>query len=292
MSSYRSSGESHTNSPKLPAWHYWVYWAGLLCAITAALIAFGVIGRHSGRDFGKAYDRLASAYHTRFDRGASASPQIPLRRLYPYSVIPGGVENAQELRNAIANDPLVAALYANFNLSKAHIIRLARDRWVYVSYRLGGHIYWTKKRVLLRAGETLITDGKHEARTRCGNRISDTPVQPVSDKEPPSSAMNPLPNYTLIAENPGPPPTVPLGPPPIDPTDPGSPPPFQPPSNPPVTVIPPPIFPIVGGGPPTTIFPPPPPPPVATPEPNTIWLLALGLLALGAVAACSRKREN
>jgi hypothetical protein len=292
MYSDRDPGELRSNGSKLPAWHYWLYWAGVLCAVAAALTAFGVIGRHSGHSFGRAYDRIASAYHTQFDRGASAGPQIPLRRLYPYSVIPGGVESAQELRNSIANDPLVAALYANFNLSKAHIIRLARDRWVYVSYRLGGHIYWTKKRVLLRAGETLITDGKHEARTRCGNRISETPVQPVSDQEPPSAALNAPPDYTLVAENPGPPPTVPIDPPPIDPTDPNRPPPLQPPSDPPVLVIPPPTFPIVGGGPPTTLFPPPPPPPVATPEPSTIWLLALGLLALGAVTACARNREN
>jgi hypothetical protein len=291
MYSDRGPGELRSNGPKLPAWHYWVYWTGVLCSIVAALIAFGIIGRHGGHSLDKAYDRVASTYRAQFDRGATAGLQIPLRHLYPYSIIPGGVESAQELRNAIANDPLVAALYANFDLSRAHIIRLARDRWVYASYRLGGHIYWTKKRLLLRAGETLITDGKHEARTRCANRISETPVQPVSDKEPPSSAMNGPPDYTLVAQNPGPPPTMPLDP-PIDPADPSGPPPLQPPSNPPVPVIPPPIFPIVGGGPPTTLFPPPPPPPVATPEPSAVWLLALGLLALGAVTACVRHREN
>lgn len=292
----RGPGESSTAHSKLPAWHYWIYWAGVCCAIAAALSAFGIIGWR-GRSLGKAYDRFAAAYHAQFSANRSSDLDIPQQRLFPYSVIPGGVENAQELRNAIANDPLVAALYANFNLARAHIIRLTHDRWVYVSYRLNGHIYWTKKRILLRAGETLITDGTHDARTRCGNRISETPVQPVSGQEPPSSAINAPPSNTLVAENPGPPPTLPLdptyvGPPSLAPPLPSIPPPDQPPSGPPVYFIPPPIFPIVGGGPPPLLFPPPPPPPVATPEPGTIWLLILGLLAIGAAAGLRPRRQN
>lgn len=289
----RGPGELRSNELKLPAWLYWVYWAGVLCAIAAALTAFGVIHWHGSRSSGIGDTEIRAVYAARFSRtGSTAGPGIPQRRLYPYSVIPGGVESVQELRNAIANDPLVAALYANFDLSRAHIIQLAHDREVYVSYRLGGHIYWTKKRLLLRAGETVITDGKHEARTRCGNRISETPVQPVSQNEPPDAAMNAPPNYTLVAENVGPPPALPLDPFTFDPTDPNNPPLAQPPSNPPGTLNPPPIFPIVGGGPPTTFFPPPPPPPVTTPEPSAVWLLMLGLLALGALAAFARRQEN
>jgi hypothetical protein len=33
------------------------------------------------------------------------------RAIYPYSVIPGGVESAAELRNSVTRDPVVAEHY-------------------------------------------------------------------------------------------------------------------------------------------------------------------------------------
>src|SRR5579875_2590657 len=84
-------------------------------------------------------------------RESSMEPRFDRPRLYPYSVVPGGVESVQELRNAIANDPLVASLYAKCDLSRAHVVRLTESQEVYVSYRMDGKIYWTKKRLLLPA---------------------------------------------------------------------------------------------------------------------------------------------
>ncbi len=276
----------------LPVWHYWVYWAGVLCTIVAALCAFGLVHwptRNHGDPAGSGI-AVGSAQVRRF--GYPASVALPQRRLYPYSVIPGGVQNAQELRNAVAHDPLVAVLYANFDLSKARVVRLTRDREVYVSYRFGGHIYWTKKRLLVRAGETVITDGQHEARTRCGNRISETPMQPVRQDEPLDAAVNGPPTFQLLADNSEQPPLLAF-----DPTVPDSVVPGMPllpaPSSRPVSAIPPPYFPIVGGGPPS--FPnitPPPPPPVATPEPSAFSLLVLGLLMLAIVAGTSTLGNN
>ena len=276
----------------MPSWHYWVYWAGVLCAITAALTAFGIISWNGAQH---KYDRIAAIYRAHLN-GSAGDVVIPERRLYPYSVIPGGVESVQELRNAIANDPLVAALYANFDLSRTHLIRLAHDREVYVSYRLNGHIYWTKKRLLLRAGETLITDGTHEARTRCGNQISETPVQPVSPAEPTSAAMNAPPSYPIVAENSGAPPILPGQTPAVDPVDPSFSSPNVPPPNvpafSPIPMLPPPYLPIVGGGPPSNPQVIPTPPPVATPEPNALSLLGMGLLALGVASVLEAYRKG
>lgn len=96
------------------------------------------------------------------------------RVVYPYSVVPGGVKSVEELKHAIASDPVVSAHYATFDLLSARMIRLDRDRSMHVSYRLGAHVYWTKRELKLDKGETLITDGVHTARTRCGNLISET----------------------------------------------------------------------------------------------------------------------
>lgn len=231
---------------------------------------------------------------------AEASAQ---RAVYPYSVIPGGVVSSKELTAALHRDSVAAAHYSDFRASSARIMRLPKTRQVYVSYRLGDRVFWTSKRVTLAAGETILTDGSHLARTRCGNRISEVPG-PTSPAEPPLQAMN-KPVFRNPADGPsdtapaaplwsdraapslmalsGPVSSLPGGhapfvpPIPIGPccSAPGGPsgsntpppgPPSEPPSGPP-------------SGPPQ---PPtsPGPPPVATPEPETLLLLVAGLAAL------------
>jgi hypothetical protein len=109
------------------------------------------------------------------------------RPVYPYSIIPGGVASAAELRAAVAHDPVVAAHYAAFDLANARVFQVQEARSVYVSYRKGNDVFWTSKKLRLAVGETLITDGQHISRTRCGNQISDEPRMPVSlagDPEP------------------------------------------------------------------------------------------------------------
>ncbi len=201
---------------------------------------------------------------------------VNTRPLYPYSIVPGGVTNAGELRQAIANDPIVAAHYAGFNLAQVRAIRLTGVRFVYVSYRMGDRVYWTRRKLRLASGETLLSDGTNLARTRCGNRISETPVGPVGPAEPPSETLERPADQELIAE---------------------SLPPFELPIDaPPATDIEsiehhgkifiPPIIPIWLGGPSSgpgiSVNPPPPPPPVPTPtpEPGVLLMLATGIEAL------------
>jgi hypothetical protein len=123
---------------------------------------------------------------------ASASARYPPlagRLLFPYSVVPGGVESPRELLNAMGNDPAVARHYAGFNGAGAHVVLLGKDLQAYVSYRIGQEIFWTKKPITLHKNETVITDGNLEARTRCGNRVSVTPQLPVSLHEPSPEAL-------------------------------------------------------------------------------------------------------
>jgi hypothetical protein len=107
------------------------------------------------------------------------------RPVYPYSVVPGGVEDAKELKWVAEHDPIVAAHYAGFDYARAQVVRLTLARTVYLSYRIGNRIYWTSHRVTLKKGEKLITDGRITARTRCANRVEETqPQQEASPSEP------------------------------------------------------------------------------------------------------------
>ena len=106
------------------------------------------------------------------------------RLVYPYSVIPGGVTSADELRKIAAHDATVAAHYSDFDYSRARVIEVDRPRLVYLSYRVGGQVHWTRKQASLHPGEKLLTDGRITARTRCGNQVSILPQANTSPEEP------------------------------------------------------------------------------------------------------------
>ena len=217
------------------------------------------------------------------------------RLIYPYSLIPGGARSLQELREEIARDPVVAAQYSDFDLARVHVTRADSDRLMYVAYRVGNAVYWTRKTLRIPQGETLLTDGVHYARTRCGNPITEKPHAPQERVEayevPPSALETPLPLRVPDLGPPTEPPSVanlegPTPPPPVL-AGPAAPPPFGG-----VTIIPPGPGPggVHVGLPPTggVILPKPPgvppkrkhqkkpaPPPV--PEPGTVALVASGL---------------
>jgi hypothetical protein len=109
------------------------------------------------------------------------------RPVYPYSVVPGGINDARELKWVAEHDPVVAAHYAGFDYDHARVVRLVLARTAYISYRIGNKVYWTRHRVTLKKGEKLITDGKKTARARCANRVEEVPQQATSLSEPPAA---------------------------------------------------------------------------------------------------------
>jgi hypothetical protein len=112
--------------------------------------------------------------------------QMQNRPVYPYSVVPGGVKSASELKWMAQHDAVVASHYAGFDYEHARMVRLISARTAYVSYRIGNRLYFTRHRIMLRKGETVITDGKITARSRCGNRVEEAPQQATSSEEPPA----------------------------------------------------------------------------------------------------------
>ena len=111
------------------------------------------------------------------------------RKVYPYSVIPGGAMSPAELRTALFTDRVAAAHYSGFHLGQTRVEHLSKAKLAFVSYRVADRVYWTGKRVLLAKGEAILTDGETSARTRCGNRISETPQLPVNPATEPAATV-------------------------------------------------------------------------------------------------------
>ncbi len=114
----------------------------------------------------------------------------PSRPAYLYSVIPGGVASVEELRQAMERDPVVAREFQGFDFQRAHLVQVSEKQAMHVAYRVGDKVYWTRKKVVLHPGETLISDGKIVARTRCGNRIAMAALGPPAIVEPVEADFN------------------------------------------------------------------------------------------------------
>jgi hypothetical protein len=100
------------------------------------------------------------------------------RKVYAFSVVPGGVYSSDELARSRRLDSVVAKHYAGFGDS-IRVHKTVRDMFMYMSYRKEDHVYWTRTKHKVPSGDYVLTDGKAFARARCGNRLSVTPQQPV-----------------------------------------------------------------------------------------------------------------
>jgi PEP-CTERM motif len=210
------------------------------------------------------------------------------RIVYPYSVVPGGVTSAAELREVATHDRIVANHYQGFDYRRARITHVNHPQLVYLSYRRGNRVYWTRKRISLHKGETLLTDGRITARTRCGNQVSVLPQANTAPAEPTEAELD-RPDLVASGVELIPPvslgssvlqldPSIPIGPEGGGVGGPG-------------VYVPLPIGGPVAGGTGgcqvkaattsnSNCQPPPPPPPPTVPEPGTIVLLGSGAAAL------------
>jgi hypothetical protein len=210
------------------------------------------------------------------------APTLPQRTVYPYSVIPGGVASPEELKTIIKRNPEIARHFEDFDLEKAKLLRVATPRSVYVSYRFGNLIFWTTRKLSLKEGEYLITDGTRTIRGRCGNDVSEIPKEPTSPAEPTTRELEaPLPPSVV------PPPDLTGLPPNITVS---TNPPNPPPGNVPPTAYsgPPPAYPIID---PSGGFQSAPSSPLApTPEPSSLLLLSLGGTAIAVKSVWGKVR--
>ena len=96
------------------------------------------------------------------------------RKIYPFSIIPGGVYDPKELEKSIQLNPSLAEHYRDIQMENLTAVRTQAPMQAYLSFRRNGQICWTSKELTIPRGELILTDGQHMIRSRCGNRIQKT----------------------------------------------------------------------------------------------------------------------
>lgn len=135
------------------------------------------------------------------------------REIYPYSVVPGGVFDAQEVADSVAHDSVARVHYAGIEPGRLWAIRAREPILAYVSYRKDQSIHWTTHPLTVASGEVILTDGVNMIRARCGNRLvlkrpSPLPGSVPAPILPPPDIVfqSPLPALTpAVIEPPAPP---------------------------------------------------------------------------------------
>jgi hypothetical protein len=144
-----------------------------LIGVAAALALFSACSR-----------KPASAVHSR-----RAKPVVGTildgaegRKIFPYSVIPGGVDSISDIQNAVRRDPVVAAHYSLLKVSSLQKTELSQPFAAYVSFRIGTKVYWTARKLNIARGETVFLDRNgNGVRGRCGNQLSRLPMTPITE---------------------------------------------------------------------------------------------------------------
>jgi PEP-CTERM motif. len=240
------------------------------------------------------YSSLATDWQSFLEAASTSAAKRPV---FPYSIVPGGVRDANELETAASNDSVVARHYSDFRIARAHTLRLNRPVAMFVSYRRNNQVYWTRNKMVIPGGETLISDGENLARVRCANRLSPVAAKPVAATDPSTEELETpvfvppllaslLPGNEIGFFPAGAPDGAVPGLPAVPPGPAGS----SGSSGSPGSPVFPPILP-PGVSPFTPTTPPTEPPPVVTPEPGTFALLLAGAALVMLFAALALRRN-
>jgi hypothetical protein len=169
-------------------------WLALLFLVAAIVVTWQFARQGPSSNLSHSPSGKTGSGLPRSQRGDNASQvrqpdSTPLahgvkRLVYPYSVIRGGVANPEELKHVMEHDAVVSRHFKGFDYQRARVVQVSEKQAMYVSYRIGDRVYWTRRKVSLHQGETLITDGTIVARTRCGNRVAPAPLDTGSPLEP------------------------------------------------------------------------------------------------------------
>lgn len=160
---------------------------GLLILGHAAILLNGIYERHRAQPSAPVLSRP----------GIGGDPvskaELKPRVNYNLSLVRGGVTSIEDFKRAIQDDDVLFARFSGFDWEHAQIVSLPTMK-VFVAFRRGDKILWTRRQVTIAEGTYAITDGHQTILMRCGNLISYSPQFPNEDLPPGTLDMPELPS--------------------------------------------------------------------------------------------------
>ena len=187
----------------------------VLLTLFFALLNLGGFSKHnaaSQEQTGTTAPRTAVEQHTK--PPAVSVIHVSFRPLN-LALIPGGITSVEEFLQRVAEDPTLNFFFGSCDV-EATIQPLPDDILVFMAFRRGQEIKWTRRPLLVHKGEYVLTFCGKTVLARCGNLISWTPMQPSEDVPPslleapveerpnPQASDHPAPSYVAsqVAEAP------------------------------------------------------------------------------------------
>jgi hypothetical protein len=135
-------------------------------------------------------------------KSAAGSPIVRASyRPLTFALLSGGFTSIDEFQQRVAIDPVLLSFYGNCNDSQASMQPLPDDILVFITFRRGQEIKWTRRPILVHKGEYVLTLCGRTVLARCGNFISWVPMQPSEDVPP---SLLEMPADELRPEDPAP----------------------------------------------------------------------------------------
>jgi hypothetical protein len=180
--------------------------AGIV-AVLAMVSGFLMVPEHVQRDIrehgGLRADRVVRALMNRDD-----SAVAPVDKKDPQwfgLCAASAATTVAGFKTQVMSDPQLMEYYRNFDWGNALVFENQQDSFSSVLYKKNGKVYWTRKPLLIRKGEKILTDGKVHVRTYCCNQIAlvpPGPFLPPRDEPPPEEIQPPeapaIPDFPLI----------------------------------------------------------------------------------------------
>jgi hypothetical protein len=148
-----------------------------------ALVDRGGFSKHnaaSQKQTGTTSTRTAVEQHTK-PPGVSVI-DLSFRPLN-LALISGGITSVEEFQQRVGEDPTLNSFFGSCDV-EATIQPLPDDILVFMAFRRGQEIKWTRRPLLVHKGEYVLTFCGKTVLARCGNLISWTPMQPSEDVPP------------------------------------------------------------------------------------------------------------
>ena len=100
------------------------------------------------------------------------------------ALIRGGFTSPEQFYQHVQADPVLRSFYGSCTDSQATLKPLSDDILVFSTFRRGDTIKWSRRPLLVHAGEYVYTFCGKTVLARCGNLVSWSPMQPSEDVPP------------------------------------------------------------------------------------------------------------